>query len=224
MFALAMHGQHDRIGSMTAPTLTERQKQVLEFLRGFVSAQGYPPTLREICAHFGISGPKNAAKHLDSLEKKGFIRRSSGISRAIEVTGAPAKGTVSLPIAGSVKAGPPHLAVEDITGRVTLDARFFNCPDGFILRIEGDSMTGAGLDEGDHAIVRPAPDASNGEIIVALLDGEATVKRFFKKGNTIILKPENPRLDPIHITGDDNRDFRIIGKIAYVIKSIGRTP
>ncbi len=214
--------------------LTARQNEIFHFIRGFIQGHGYPPSLREICARFQIKGPNNAAKHLDALERKGFIRRRRGLSRGIEVIadrgGAGGQGgqggrgagrALSIPIAGAVRAGPPELAVEDIVGHVTLDEGFFNCADAFILRVKGDSMTGAGMDDGDHVIVRPAPTADPGDIVVAMLDNEATVKRFFMRDNAVILKPENPAMKPITIRPEDNRDFTIIGKVMYVIKNVG---
>ncbi len=199
-------------------TLTLRQKEVLVFLESFIEARGFPPSLREICARLSISGPKNARKHLEALEKKGFIKRSANISRAIEVLGASAKGLVSMPIAGSVRAGAPHLAIEDILGHVALDARIFNCPDGFLLKIEGDSMKGAGIDEGDLVIIRPQNDADTNDIVVAMLDNEATVKRFIRDGDRVMLKPENPTMAPIAVNKD--REFSIIGKVISVIKKV----
>lgn len=200
-------------------TLTIRQKEVLEFLESFIEAKGFPPSLREICARLHINGPKNARKHLEALEKKGFIKRSANISRAIAVLGGSAKGLVPMPIAGSVRAGAPHLAIEDILGHVALDARFFNCPDGFLLKIDGDSMKGAGIDEGDLVIVRPQDHADPNDIVVAMLDGEATVKRFVRDGDRVILKPENPSIPPI-VVGKD-RELSIIGKVISIIKKVG---
>ncbi len=208
--------------------LTPRQREVLDFLRGFIRAEGYPPSLREICARFGIKGPANARKHLAALERKGFIRRRPGLSRGMELIGKAeydqgGRGhgrAVSIPIAGAVRAGPPELAVEDIVGYVTLDQDFFNCRDTFILRIEGSSMTGAGILDGDHVLVRPCPTADHGDIVVAMIDGEATVKRFLKKDGQITLKPENPDMQPITITPEDEKDFQIIGKVTFVMKKV----
>ncbi len=196
--------------------ITGRQKEILEFIKEFIGKSGYPPTLREICARFGIKGPKNAGKHLDALERKGFIKRSANISRAIEVAGSAPRGGISVPVAGRVRAGSPHLAVEDITGHVVLDERFFKCRDAFLLRVEGQSMTGAGIDEGDFLVVRPQKDASDGEIVVAMLNGEATVKRFFRDGNAVVLRPENPSMEPIRVS--EGTEFEIIGKVVSVIK------
>jgi len=202
--------------------LTVRQESVLDFLKTFFAERGYAPSLREICAFFGIKSPKNATKHLDALERKGYIRRSAAISRAIEIVGAPAAaatGACAIPIAGTVRAGAPHLAIEDIRGHVTLDSDFFPCRDGFLLKAEGESMTGAGIADGDYLLVRPERDAGNGDIVVALLDSEATVKRFSKRGDAVVLTPENPAMEPLVIR-EGEREVAIIGKVVAVIKQL----
>ncbi|MBM4386941.1 MAG: transcriptional repressor LexA [Deltaproteobacteria bacterium] len=211
--------------------LTERQREVLDFLRESVEAWGFPPTLREICARLGINGAKNAGKHLDALEKKGYIRRSSGRSRAIgiipfgkirsrsEDRGKDSAPTVFIPIAGRIRAGEPHPAIEYIEGHVALDADFFRCREGFLLRVEGDSMTGAGMEDGDYVLVRPQRDAENGNIVAAIINGEATVKRFIRKNDRIVLKPENPAMKPIEIKRGEG-DVEIAGRVIAVIKRI----
>lgn len=213
--------------------LTEKQKVVLSFLTTFITENGYPPSLREICAQFNIKGPKNARKHLTALEKKGFIKRSSGLQRAMRVVDKaptpappahfPAKEGMAVPIAGRVRAGSPHLAIEDITGHVTLDEQFFKCAGAFLLKIEGDSMIGAGINDGDYIVVRPDVDVVNNDIVVALLDNEATVKRLFKMGDMYILKPENPMMEPVYVK-EGTGDFSIIGKVISIIKRIGAQP
>lgn len=199
--------------------LTTRQKEILVFLREFISESGYPPSLRDICVRFGISGPKNAAKHLDALEKKGFIRRRAASSRAIELLGPSLLGSgVSVPIAGRVRAGAPEPAVEDVTGHVVLDESFFRCSGAFALKVVGESMTGAGINDGDFVVVKPQPEAAPGDMVVALLDGEATVKTFLRDGDEVVLKPENPAMKPIRVTGTE--DFAIVGKVVSVIRRI----
>lgn len=199
--------------------LTQRQKEILDFLREFIRDEGFPPSLREICARFGIKGPQNAAKHLDALEKKGFIRRKAASSRGLEVLGGPqAKSGVSLPIAGRVRAGSPELAIEDIAGHVVLDEKFFKCKDAFVLKVEGESMINAGIADGDFVVVRPQKDASPGDIVVALIDGEATVKTFLRDGFVVVLKPENPSMEPIRVS--EGRDFAIAGKVISVIRRL----
>lgn len=200
--------------------LTNRQKEILVFLREFLAERGYPPSLREICARFGISGPQNAAKHLHALEKKGFIRRRAGSSRAIELVGGgdAVRGGVAVPVAGRVRAGAPGLAVEDVTGHVLLDKSFFRCSGAFILRVEGESMTGAGINDGDLVVVRPQKEAASGDIVVALIDDEATVKTFLRSEDEVLLMPENPAMQPIRIAGD--RGFSIVGKVVSVIRRL----
>ncbi len=202
-------------------TLTPRQNEILVFLREFISESGYPPSLRDICARFGISGPKNAAKHLEALERKGFIKRRAASSRAIELLGqSPTASGVALPIAGRVRAGSPELAVEDVTGHVVLDEGFFSCSGAFVLRVEGESMVGSGINDGDFVVVRPQQDASQGDIVVALLEGEATVKTFLREGDSVVLRPENPAMEPIRV--GVGRDFSIAGKVISVIRRIGK--
>lgn len=198
--------------------LTKRQEEVLGFLKEYHREAGFPPSLREICARFGIKGPQNAAKHLDALERKGFIKRKAASSRGVELLEARLGGGVSVPIAGRVRAGEPTLAVEDIVGRVVLDEKFFKCKDAFVLKVEGESMINAGIADGDFVVVRPQPDASAGDIVVALIDGEATVKTFTRDGNEIVLRPENPFMEPIRVTGSE--DFAIAGKVISVIRRI----
>ena len=123
-----------------------------------------------------------------------------------------------VPVVGRVRAGSPTLAVEDIEGYMRLDPDFFKCAGAFILTVEGDSMTGAGIDDGDYILVRPGRDASNGDVVVAMLDGEATVKRFLRKGGSVTLRPENPAMEDLLI--DRTRSFSIIGRVVNVIKRI----
>lgn len=205
---------------MVEAALTDRQMEVLGFIRESIETRGYPPTLRDICAHLQINGPANAKKHLDALERKGFIKRSSNRSRAIEVIGHGERaGLIMVPIAGRVRAGGPHLAIEEISGHVGLDAGFFRCKGAFLLRVEGESMTGAGIDEGDLVLVRPQKEAADNEIVVAMIDGEATVKRFARSDGAVILKAENPAFTPIIVSGEET-DFMIIGKVISVIKRL----
>lgn len=196
--------------------LTRRQEEILGFLKEYMAEAGFAPSLREICARFGIKGPQNAAKHLDALERKGFIRRKAASSRAIELLEGRSGGGISVPIAGRVRAGEPALAIEDIVGRVVLDESFFRCREAFVLKVEGESMIGAGIADGDFIVVRPQPDASPGDIVVALIDGEATVKTFLREGDGVVLRPENPSMKPIRLSGRE--EFAIVGKVISVIR------
>lgn len=204
---------------MQSKDLTIRQKEILGFIREYIEGNGYPPSLREICANFNIKGPQNARKHLDALVKKGFLKRNAHISRGIELMDKPHASAVPVPIAGRVRAGLPHLAVEDIMGEVKLDPGFFKCKDAFLLKVTGDSMLGAGIDDGDYVLVRPQSTADNNDIIVATLDNEATVKRFFRQEGMIILRPENPWMEQMHIK-EGGKEFQIIGKVINIIKKL----
>jgi repressor LexA len=190
--------------------LTPRQRQVLDFVTGCLDHRGYPPTLREIAAHLGIRGTLGAAKHLDALERKGLIRKSPGSSRGLALTGRSAPA-VSLPVVGTVRAGAPQPALEEIEGYFAVDPEHRRGGD-FFLRVKGDSMSGAGILEGDLALVRPQPTAVNGEIVVALFDGEATLKRFFREPGQIRLQPENPTLEPIVVRPGDG-EVMLVGKV-----------
>lgn len=206
--------------------LTPRQMNVLSFLKDHLEKKGYPPTVREIASHFKMQGPKGAQKHLKILVRKGFIRKPPGLSRAIEVIGRrPASNqSVALPIVGQVRAGDPLLAVEQVEDYLHLDRRLVPGLDGpttdaFILRVTGDSMIEAGIQEGDLVLVQPDPQPRNGEIVVALLNDEATVKRFYKDHAMIRLEPANARMKPIMIR-PNQEDVRIIGKVVAIIRKL----
>ncbi len=211
---------------MVKRQLTLRQKSILQFLKNYLKINGYPPSLRDICAEFGIKGAKNARKHLEALERKGFISRHPNRSRAIDILGGAIESTApvtSVPIAGSVQAGEPHLAVEDIVGHVKLDSAFFDLDGSFVLKVEGESMIGAGIAEGDYLLVKPGSEVANNDIVVAMLDGEATVKRFFRDDPVITLRPENPEFKPIKIVEEEvgaDINFSLIGRVINVIKSV----
>ena len=215
--------------------LTGKQQLILDFIKKYIKKRGYPPSLRDICDFIGIKAPKNAAKHLEALEKKGYIEREPGRARAIEVVNRAAgpgeslstvgwqgqepyydERTVPVPMLGQVRAGLPHLAVEDIEGYIRLDTQFFKAEGAFILRTVGDSMHGAGIDDGDLLLVRPQRTASSGEIVVAMIDGEATVKRLFIHEGGVTLEPENQAFETIEV--NSLSDFAIVGKVVTVIK------
>ncbi|MCJ7746794.1 MAG: transcriptional repressor LexA, partial [Desulfobacterales bacterium] len=171
--------------------LTSTQENVLSFLKNFLQEKGFPPTLREIASHFGLRGPKAPQKTLQILERKGYIRRVPGGSRAIEMLIPPLvhkSQILSLPMVGKVRAGEPILAIENIEGYINLDQSLVSSDDVFLLRVQGDSMIDAHIQDGDFALVKPQPNAENGEIVVALVDDEATIKRIFKKRDLIRLE------------------------------------
>lgn len=195
--------------------LTPRQGKILAYLMDFIKQKGYPPSLREVAQHFQLRGPRAIKKHLDLLERKGYIRRSPRCPRTIEIVDLNLSQIQWVPLVGRVKAGTPVLTWEYIEGYAGLDFSFF--PEGiFLLRVEGESMQDAHILPGDYVVVKPQSVAENGDIVVALREGETTVKRFFQRPGEIILQPENATMEPIVIK--EGEDFRIIGKIVGVIR------
>ena len=199
--------------------LTPRQQEIYEFLARHLEENGYPPTLREICSEFGMKSTRAASDHLLALERKGYIARTRDRSRGIELIGPRPGGTgQSVPVVGRIAAGEPILAQENITERITLDPSFLNGDGNFLLEVQGESMIGAHICPGDRIVVRPQEDAENGDIVVALIGDEATVKRLEKKGDTVRLLPENPEMEPIVLRHP--RDLRIVGKVVGLIRTI----
>jgi repressor LexA len=196
---------------------TDRQKQVLDYIQSHIDNDGYPPTIREICTHLGVSGTLSATRHLDALEKKGYIKRDSS-SRGIALT-TPTTDSASLPIAGTVQAGALTPALEDITGYISVDRAFLH-GGKFFLRVKGDSMINACICERDLVLVRPQPSADNQDIVVAMVEGEATVKRFYRENGAIRLQPENSNMSAI-IIPDGPSDVTIIGKVVGVYRDLG---
>ena len=204
-------------------TLTKKQADFLSFLKEYNRERGYPPTVREIMDGLGLSSTNIVKKYLDILERKGYVKRQFNSPRAIEIVEASARGSElrSIPIVGKVRAGTPHPAIEDIEGYLSVDKLICRSDNTFFLRVVGDSMIDAHIQEGDLVLVKPQPIANNGEIVVALINDEATVKRFYKKGNTIQLKPEHPTMKPI-IVKEGQADVYIIGKVTTVIRQLDK--
>lgn len=197
--------------------LTARQRQVLEFITSYLEGSGYPPTLREIAAHLGVSGPLPASKHLEALEKKGYIKRDN-VSRGIALT-APVSRPVALPILGTVRAGLLSPAIEDIQGYFSVDPAAVRGENCFFLRVSGDSMIGAGIFDKDLALVRPQSTAQNRDIVIAMVEGEATMKWFFREADHIRLQPANPKMPPIIIRPEDG-ELSIVGKVIGVYRRL----
>ncbi|OGP53957.1 MAG: repressor LexA [Deltaproteobacteria bacterium RBG_13_52_11b] len=202
--------------------LTRRQKEVLDFLKNFVMGRGFPPTLREIASHLGVKGPGGPQKALRILERKGYLRRVPGGSRALEIIGGSpgqAGEVLSVPIVGRVRAGEPILAVENVEGYIRLDRSLLSSENVFLLRVQGDSMVEAHIQDGDFALVKPQPNAENGEIVVALIEDEATIKRIFKKRDLIRLEPANPAMQPIVVKKGEKR-VKIVGKVVGIFRKL----
>jgi repressor LexA len=207
---------------MTKP-LTKKQLKFLSFLKERLQEMGYPPTIREIMDGIGLSSTNMVKKYLDVLERKGYIKRQFNSPRAIEIIEASGRSQelMSVPIVGKVRAGTPHPAIEDVEGYLSVDRTICRSNNAFFLRVVGDSMIEAHIQEGDLVLVKPQPVANNGEIVVALINDEATVKRFYKKGNTIQLKPEHPTMKPI-IIKEGQADVHIVGKVTTVIRQLDK--
>ena len=197
--------------------LTVRQREVLEFINTYVERHPYPPSIRELSDHFSIS-VRAGYDHVKALRKKGFIRSSEGRSRTLEVLddGSPERRDrlVRVPLLGRVAAGVPMFAEENVDGTVGVAEELLDAATCFALRVRGDSMRDAGILDGDVAIVRQQEHADNGDIVVALIEEAATLKRFFRESNRIRLQAENPAYPPIF-----TRDLRILGKLRAIQRS-----
>lgn len=201
--------------------LTRRQKEVWDYLENYIATHGYAPTLEEIGAHFGLSSLATVHKHLSNLERKGVINRKWNLSRAIEI--APPQKTVqavAVPLLGRVAAGVPIEAVET-NDTLTIPGDFVRRPHhAFALRVEGESMVGEGILDGDFIVVEKRPAADNGETVVAVLNGEATVKKFYReRGGKVRLQPANQRMAPIVAK---EKDLEIRGVVVAVLRKYGK--
>jgi repressor LexA len=197
--------------------LTKRQREVLAFIERYSAERGYPPTVRDIGRALGLASPSTVHAHLAKLETSGALRRDPSKPRALELLGERSKpaAPTGLPVVGRVAAGRPLLAEENIEEYVDVPALAGGEQGGFVLRVSGDSMKGAGILEGDHVVVRPQDTAEDGQIVVALVDDEATVKRFFREHDHVRLQPENDAMEPIR-----TRDVRILGRVVGVIRRL----
>ena len=199
---------------------TERQARILEVIRDFTRERGYPPSVREIGERVGLSSSSTVQSHLKSLEKRGLIFRDPTKPRALITTAArPEQRSAAeygvLPIVGRVAAGAPITAAENVDGEFVVPAELARKHGSFVLRVQGDSMVDAAILDGDLIVISPQQDARNGEIVVAMLDGEATVKRFFRESGRIRLQPENRSMEPIFAD-----DVAIVGKVEAVYRRL----
>ena len=208
--------------------LTKRQQQIFDFILSNIDRFGYPPTIPEIQEKFSFKSPNAASTHLEALERKGYIARRPHKSRGLEILNGKiskenannSNNITEVPIVGSVSAGMPILAQENIEGSIFVDKIISRNNRGlFALRIKGTSMVNAGILNGDFVLVHQQPTAEQGEIVVVLIEEEATVKRFYKDKNRIKLKPENDAMEPIFIDSKEN-DVTIIGKVQGVIRKV----
>lgn len=215
--------------------LTKRQQQVLDFISASIAERSYPPTLREIGEHFGIKSTNGVNDHLKALEKKGYLRREDlksramcpispiGTARKASVGGMPSQNEeyVSVPILGRVAAGEPLLAVENVEDTVVVD-RFFigSSREVFALRVVGESMIEDGIRDGDYVFIKKTPTANHGDTVVAMIEGEVTVKRYHPEGDTIRFQPANSSMEPIIVRREDFRSVDILGVVVGVYRKM----
>ena len=211
--------------------LTSRQREIFNFIRTFIKEKGYPPSVREVGEHFHIY-PRAAFDHLKALERKGYLKRKRSMSRGLEVlvfqgderdrshgerSGKEEKLPIrEIPILGRVAAGKPTLAIEHVEGTIPLPAEWVKGKEVFLLKVRGDSMSPYILPD-DYVVVRSQPSAENGDVVVTLVGEEATVKRFFKKGRRIELKPDNERWETIQVE-ENSGEVQILGKVIGVFR------
>lgn len=196
--------------------LTRRQAEILQLISDYMDDHGFPPTRQEICRLLGFRSPNAAEEHLRSLQRKGYIELLAGTSRGIVLTRLPASASDRLPLVGRVAAGSPILATQNISNHYQVDPRLFRPRADFLLQVRGMSMKDAGIHDGDLLAVHNTPEARDGQIIVARLDDEVTVKRFARDQEQIRLLPENPDFAPICVKPD--QDLVIEGLVVGVIR------
>ena len=206
---------------------TEKQLRILDVIREFTAEMGYPPSVREIGERVGLSSSSTVQSHLKTLERRGLLRRDPTKPRALvpadmvlRAVAPPARResgpeTISLPIVGRVAAGVPITAAENLEDTFVLPASFVGRKGSFMLRVKGDSMIDAAILDGDLIVIEPQPTANNGEIVVAMIDGEATVKTFYREANRIRLQPENRTMEPIYVD-----DVTVVGRVEAVVRRL----
>ncbi|NUP01415.1 MAG: transcriptional repressor LexA [Nonomuraea sp.] len=212
----------DAFDHLDFSALPQRQQRILATIRDWVVRHGYPPSTREIGRAVGLRSPSSVSKHLRSLEDKGFLRRGAAMTRPIDVrlflrgsAPEPAAGLVTVPVVGDIAAGVPIPADEHVDGTLTLPRDLTGRGTVFGLRVRGDSMIDAAICDGDIVVVRQQPEAHSGQIVAAMIDGEATVKVFRRRGGHVLLEPRNPAYDPI-----DGDRAAVLGIVVSVLRSV----
>ena len=202
---------------MSYGKISDKQREILEYIKAEILNKGYPPAVREICEAVKLKSTSSVHAHLETLEKNGYIRRDPTKPRAIEIVdenfNLTRREMVNVPIVGKVAAGEPILAVENIENYFPIPAEFMPNEQTFILQVQGESMVNAGILNGDMVLVEQQQTADNGDMVVALIDDGATVKTFYKEEGFIRLQPENDFMDPIIV-----RDCQILGKVIGVFR------
>ena len=197
--------------------ITDKQREILEYMKKEIVNKGYPPTVRDICEAVNLKSTSSVHSHLETLEKNGYIRRDPTKPRAIEIIdenfNLTRREMVNVPIVGRVAAGEPILAVENIESYFPIPMEYMPNAESFMLKVKGESMINAGIFDGDNILVQKCDDARNGDMVVALVEDSATVKTFYKEGDHIRLQPENDTMDPIIVP-----DCQVLGKVFGVFR------
>ena len=197
---------------MSQKSLSDKQEQILSYIKEVILSKGYPPSVREICEAVGLKSTSSVHAHLETLEERGYIRRDPAKPRTIEIVddsfNLSRREFANIPMIGEVAAGAPLLAVENIQNYFPMPTEFLSNNETFMLKVKGESMINVGIYNGDWIMVEKQETARNGEIIVALVDDSATVKTFYKESNHIRLQPENDNMEPIIVD-----DVKILGKV-----------
>lgn len=205
---------------MSYGKISQKQSEILEYMKNEILNRGFPPSVREICEAVNLKSTSSVHSHLETLEKNGYIRRDPTKPRAIEIVddnfNLVRRETVNVPIVGKVAAGQPLLAMENVEGYFPIPSEFMPNNKTFMLVVEGDSMINAGIFSGDYVLVEQQPTAENGQKVVALVDDSATVKTFYKEKDYIRLQPENDSMDPIPVGPE--QVFQILGKVIGVFR------
>lgn len=204
---------------MSREQLSTKQEQILTYIKDCILSKGYPPAVREICDAVSLRSTSSVHSHLETLERKGYIRRDPTKPRTIEIIdddfNLSRREIVNIPIIGTITAGEPILAVENIEDYFPMQPDFISNKNTFMLHVRGESMINAGIFDGDMVIVEEQPTANNGDIVVAMIDDSATVKTFYKEDGHFRLQPENDSMDPIIV-----EDLSIIGKVVGLYRSM----
>lgn len=204
---------------MAKDGISAKQQEILEYIKEEILSKGYPPSVREICEAVNLKSTSSVHAHLETLEEKGFIRRDPTKPRTIEIIddtfGLTRREITNIPMVGQVAAGNPILAVENIENYFPLPVEMLPNAETFMLKVKGDSMINVGIYSGDWIVVEQKKTASNGDIVVALIDDSATVKTFYKESDHIRLQPENDSMDPIIV-----KDVEILGKVIYLFRKM----
>ena len=200
--------------------MTEKQTLVFDYIVEYTADKGYPPTVRELCDELGFKSPNTAHFHLKGLKDKGYILIAKGKNRGITVLKTPPGSGKKIPLVGRIAAGAPILAVENVMDTLDVDRAFFGSSDAFSVRVEGDSMIEAHIEDGDYVIIKPTAAPRKGDIVAALVEDEVTLKYFYKEGGRIELRPANAKYKPYFFSEEDFIEVRVLGVMVGLVRKV----